>query len=572
MHSSKKQGLTWLYGFVKPHQPQIFRLLLLSFFASALVLLQPYLTKILIDDGLLGKSFATLVSTVMAILLVGFASTGLAGVNRYLHTRLSGTILFKLRESVYSHLQRLSPNFYAQQRTGDLLSRMDGDIAELQRFAVDGLFASVSGILGLIGAVTMMFLLSWQLALLLLLLIPLQWLYLCLMRPKVERQTRKMRERSADISSFLAETLPSMKQIQSSVAEDRELNRLSNLNQFYLKDLLKLQWIEFATSAIPSSLTSFTRAAAFVMGGYWVIQGQLALGSLIAFVTYLGMAVGPVQTLLGIYMAWQRFTVSLERVQHLMDYQPDLVASDSHPVPTTLKGDLKFEQVSFSYNDQATAILEKTTVQIPAGSKVGIYGPSGIGKSTLADLIMRHFSPTAGRILVDNHDIAQFDLRGWRRHVALVAQDIVLFRGTFADNIRYSVPEASDEEVAQAVARANLGEFIGTLPQGLNSLIGERGSQLSGGQKQRIAVARALLQKPVLVIFDEATSAIDLSNEQQLMAEVDRLFANITRLVISHRETPILDADLFLTLVNGQIQLSEPTTHSVRSVKTQHHA
>jgi len=572
MQRSKKQGLAWLYRFVKPHKGQIVRLLLLSLCASALVLLQPYLTKILIDEGLLGKSFATLLSTAMAILLVGFASTALAGVNRYLHTRLSGTILFKLRESVYAHLQCLSPNFYAEQRTGDLLSRMDGDIAELQRFAVDGLFASVSGILGLIGAVTMMFLLSWQLALLLLILIPIQWLYLRLMRPKVEQQTRKMRERSADISSFLTETLPNMKQIQSSVAEDRELSRLSHLNQFYLSDLLKLQWIEFATSAIPSSLTSFTRAAAFVMGGYWVIQSQLALGSLIAFVTYLGMAVGPVQTLLGIYMAWQRFTVSLERVQHLTNYQPDRIVSESHPVPPMLRGDLKFEQLSFRYNDQDTIIFDSTTAHIPAGCKVGIFGPSGIGKSTLGDLIMRHFSPTAGHILVDDHDIAQFELRDWRRHVALVAQDIVLFRGTIADNIRYSVPEASDDEVAQAVVRANLSELIGTLPQGLNSLIGERGTQLSGGQKQRIAVARALLQKPVLVIFDEATSAIDLNNEQRLMAEVDRLFASTTRLVISHRETPILDADLYLTLVNGQIQLSEQATNPARSFKLQHHA
>lgn len=544
----------------------------LSLSASATVLLQPYLTKILIDDGLLGKSFTTLLIVASVMLLIGFASTGLAGINRYIHTQLSATILFKLREFVYSHLQTLSPTFYAKQRTGDLLSRLDGDIAELQRFAIDGLFASVSGILGLIGAVTMMFLLSWQLALLLLILIPLQWFYLSRMRPRVERQTRKMRERSADISSFLAETLPNMKQIQSSVAEEREHARLKLLNQSYLKDLLKLQWIEFATSAIPSSLTSLTRAIAFLIGGYWVIQGQLALGALVAFITYLGMAVGPVQTLLGLYMAWQRFTVSLERVQHLMNYEPDVVSTRNTPVSLSLRGNLEIKCLSFGYHEQSAPLFQNTSAYIPAGSKVGIYGPSGIGKTTLADLIMRHLSPTTGHILVDGQDIAHFKVRDWRRHVALVAQDIALFRGTIAENIRYSVPAASIEEVRLAAMRANLFSFIAELPQGLDSFVGERGAQLSGGQKQRIAVARALLQQPILVIFDEATSAIDLHTEQQLMAEVDALFENTTRLVISHRKTPLLDADLLLTITEGKIRISDNRASSGHTHKIIRHA
>ncbi|MCF7981183.1 MAG: ABC transporter ATP-binding protein/permease [Pseudomonadales bacterium] len=547
-------------------------LMTLSLSASATVLLQPYLTKILIDDGLLGKSFTTLLIVASVMLLIGFASTGLAGINRYIHTQLSATILFKLREFVYSHLQTLSPTFYAKQRTGDLLSRLDGDIAELQRFAIDGLFASVSGILGLIGAVTMMFLLSWQLALLLLILIPLQWFYLSRMRPRVERQTRKMRERSADISSFLAETLPNMKQIQSSVAEEREHARLKLLNQSYLKDLLKLQWIEFATSAIPSSLTSLTRAIAFLVGGYWVIQGQLALGALVAFITYLGMAVGPVQTLLGLYMAWQRFTVSLERVQHLMNYEPEVVSTRNAPVPLSLRGNLEIKCLSFGYHEQSAPLFQNTSAYIPAGSKVGIYGPSGIGKTTLADLIMRHLSPTTGHILVDGQDIAHYKVRDWRRHVALVAQDIALFRGTIAENIRYSVPTASIEEVRLAAVRANLFSFIAELPQGLDSFVGERGAQLSGGQKQRIAVARALLQQPILVIFDEATSAIDLHTEQQLMAEVDALFENTTRLVISHRKTPLLDADLLLTIAEGKIQVSDNSASSGQTHKIIRHA
>ncbi len=555
MQSAKKQGLSWLYQFIAPHRRQVLILLLLSLLASSLVLLQPYLTKILIDDGLLAQSFPTLLSAAIAMLAAGLLSTVLNGTNRYLHTRLSGTILFNLREAVYGHLQTLSPNFYRKQRTGDILSRLDTDVAELQRFAVDGLFASFSGLLGLVGSVTLMFLLSWQLTLLLLIIIPVQWFYLRYMRPKVERQTRTMRERSADVSSFLAETLPAMKHIQSAAAETRELKHLNQLNQFYLGDLLKLQWIEFATSAIPSTLTSFTRATAFVIGGYWVIKGQMALGSLIAFTTYLGMAVGPVQTLLGLYMAWQRVGISLERVQQLTQYQPE-TTRQGIAIPGDLKGELRFESVSFRYPDQQTPLFHLTSVTIPTGSKVGIHGPSGIGKSTMADLLMRHLTPDHGRILLGGQDIARFDIKAWRRRIALVAQDIYIFRGTIADNIRYAEPRATDSEVTQAVERARLSEFVAALPQGLHTLIGERGVDLSGGQRQRIAIARALLQQPLLVIFDEATSAVDTDNEQKLMAEVDRLFAGCTRLVITHRTAPIRNADLYLTIVDSQIVTS----------------
>lgn len=561
MQHSKKQGLTWLYGFVIPHRRQILGLLLLSLTATAMVLLQPYLTKILIDDGLLAGSFPTLLGTAGAMLAIGILATALSGVNRYLHTRLSGSVLFRLRESVYAHLQRLSPAFYAKQRTGDLLSRLDGDIAELQRFALDGLFASCSGVLGLAGAAAMMWLLSWQLTLLLLLIIPIQWGYLRYMRPRVERQTRKMRERSADISAFLAETLPSMKPIQSAGAEQRELSRLQQLNGAYLSDLLKLQWIEFATSALPATLTSCTRAAVFIVGGYWVIGGELALGSLIAFITYLSMAVGPVQTLLGLYMAWQRVGVSLERVQQLTGHQPE-VQQQGLPLPPALRGELTIDNLSFRYPDQSTPLFERASARIPAGSKVGIYGPSGIGKSTLADLMMRHLSPAAGHILVDGQDIARFEPQQWRRHIALVAQDIFIFHGTLADNLRYCTPDASQEAVLQAAERARLSDLIAALPQGVDTLLGERGAQLSGGQRQRVAIARALLQQPILVIFDEATSAIDRDNERQLMTEVDTLFQHCTRLVISHRETPIADADLFLTIAAGQLAVSTNTPPS----------
>jgi len=312
-----RRALAWLYGFVRPQLRAIAVLLGLSLGASLLVLAQPWLTKTLIDEGLLAKDFGLLVQVAVAMIAVGLIGTALSGINRYLHTRLSGRILFALRDDLYRHLQQLSPAFYGRKRIGDILSRLDGDVAEIQRFAVDSLFSAVSSLIGLIGAVSLMLLLSWQLSLLLALLIPVEVLWLRWMRRKVEREVRSLRERSADVSSFLVETLPAMKFIQAAGQQAREARRLEGLGQGYMRQLLRVQVTEFFTHAVPGTLTSLSRACAFLIGGYWVIQGTWQLGALIAFSTYLGMAVGPVQSLLGLYVALQRMTVSLGRVMEL---------------------------------------------------------------------------------------------------------------------------------------------------------------------------------------------------------------------------------------------------------------
>lgn len=327
-----RHALAWLYGFVRPHRRAIAVLLGLSLAASLLVLVQPWLVKTLIDQGLLAKDFQVLWQVALVMIAVGIVGMLLAGINRYLHTRLSGRILFALRDDLYRHLQQLSPAFYGRKRIGDILSRLDGDVAEIQRFAVDSLFAAVSSVIGLIGAVTLMLMLSWQLSLLLALLIPIEVLWLRWMRRKVEREVRSLRERSADVSSFLVETLPAMKFIQAAGQQRRESERLERLGQGYMSQLLRVQVTEFFTQAVPGTLTSLCRACAFLVGGYWVIQGTWQLGALIAFSTYLGMAVGPVQSLLGLYVAVQRMAVSLGRVMELQQ-EPVGVHQATAPLP-----------------------------------------------------------------------------------------------------------------------------------------------------------------------------------------------------------------------------------------------
>ncbi|WP_136679599.1 ABC transporter ATP-binding protein [Neptunomonas sp. XY-337] len=548
-----EQAFRWLYAFIRPHRRAIIGLLGLSMLGSAFVLLQPWLTKMLIDDALLAGDYNLLLVMAGAMIGVGILSTILSGVNRYLHTQLSGRILFALREHLYCHLQTLSPRFFGGRRIGDILSRLDGDVSQIQRFAVDSLFSAFSSVLGLVGALVLLVSLSWQLSLLVLVLIPLEVLWLRWMRRKVERQTRVMRERSADLSSFLVETLPAMKFIQASAQEKREANKLNGLSDRYLGELLNLQVVEFFTQAIPSTLTSLTRAAAFLIGGYWVIQGQWQLGSLIAFSTYLGMATGPVQSLLGLYVAIQRMSVSLDRVMELRRATPE-VSLPEQPVtlPEHVQGDIVFEQVTFGYQADRP-ILSQANARFSAGRSTALIGPSGVGKSTVIDLLLRYYDPSQGRILLDGVELRHIPLDQLRQHIAVVSQEVTLFRGSLADNIRYAAPSATQEQLLHAIEMAQLTDWVATLPQGIETPIGERGSQLSGGQKQRVAIARALLQQPSILILDEATSAVDEATEREVITNVNRLFSGTTRIVISHRASTLVDVDERLLLHEQQL-------------------
>ena len=545
-------GLAWLYSFLWPRRGQILYLVALSALVTALVLAQPWLTKLIIDDGLLASDFTALLTWSLALLLIGVASTALSGYNRIQHTRLSGRILFALREDVFGHLQRLGPEFFGRERSGDIISRMNRDIAEIQRFAVDTLFSAFSAVIGVVGTFSMMLVISWQLSLILLLIVPLELFYLSKMRPRVEQRNRQVSERGADITAFLTEKVPAIKFIQTAGAEQRELGLLSRLNRRYLGELVELQKTEFWTAAIPGLLLTAGRAAVFILGGYWVIEGSMQLGSLIAFGAYLGMATGPVQSLLGLYMAWQRLRVSLERVSYLRQQPlPEGEGGGLSP-PATLAGRIDIEQLRFAYRE-GPPVFETLDLSVPAGARLGIHGSSGIGKSTLLDLLQLHLRPQQGCILVDGHDIVAFDPVQWRARIAVVPQEPVIFRDSLANNVRYNVPGASQQAVEQACLRAGLGPLLEKLPDGLDSRISERGTSLSGGERQRIALARALLQDPVLLLLDEPTSAVDTETELQMVREIERLFAGTTQVIVSHRPSALVGVDLLVTIEAGRV-------------------
>lgn len=557
-------SLRWAGGFVRPHRGRLAVCIVLSLAGTGVGLAQPWLTKRIVDDGLTGGDARLLVLLTLGMLAAGLVSTLLSGANRLVYTGASAGVLFAMREHVYGHLQTLPPRFYARWSAGDVLGRLDGDLAEVQRFAVDAPLSALNALLTLAGAVALMLLIDPALTLIAFLLLPAQALFLRGTRPWVERSARALRDSMAALTGFFVQRLSAMKLIQSLGAERQEAERLAALDRDCLGKLLRQQTVGIVTGGVPGLLGSAGTAAVFLWGGLRVIDGELSLGALIAFSAYLGRAAGPVQGLLGLIVGAQRARVSLDRLGELLSESP-AVHPPARPVsPTGRSGALSVESVVFGHGP-GCPVLDGLSLAIPAGAKVGLLGPSGVGKSTLTDLLHRHYDPERGRISLDGVNLRDLDPALLRRRVAVLGQDAPMLPGTIADNLRFGLSTAEAEALdkdtlAEAVAAAQLTGWIACLPQGLDTPVGAWASALSGGQRQRIALARCLLRKPDLLILDEPVSALDPAAAERLTADVDRLFAGRTRLVISHRAEALAGCDAVYRLERGRL---EPVTDAM---------
>jgi ATP-binding cassette subfamily B protein len=544
----------WLVGFLRPHRAAIGGVVILSFFATALALAQPYITKLLIDRGLIASQ-PSVVSR-LAILLVIFAAVSSVThwVNLRAYTALSAKLLFELREKTFSHILRLSPDFHARIGAGELLSRLDGDIAEVQRFSLDTLLGATSAMIGLTGTLAILFWMSGPLAIIALMLLPLQMLYLRKVRPRVAEATRDLRERVSDITRLLVNTLTAAKFIQTVGGTEMESRRLEGLNGRFLRTLIQQQWVGYTATALPAFASTLATATVFVAGSYAMADGRLSVGTLVAFVVYLARAAGPANSLLGIYVASQRARISIDRVAALWD-EPPAVCQPQDPVKllARARGGIVFEHVTFRYRTDGPAILSDVSFGIPAGSKVAIVGRSGAGKSTLVDLVIRHFDPQVGRIILDGVDLRLLDINTLRRRIAVVPQEATLLPMSIADNIAYPHSDVPLDAVREAAEHARADEFIASLPDGYDSVPGVRGGTLSGGERQRMALARAVLQDPLVLILDEATSSLDKATEHMILSEIDRLFAKRTRIIVTHRREILADVDVVLEFSDGRL-------------------
>lgn len=541
-----------IFAYIVPYWRRLTLVFALSMVSTLLGLAQPYITKLLIDEALLQRNLRALLTVAVLMVVVTVAGFALNIVSSYRYVAVSAAVLFDMRLSVYQHLQKLSPRFYTRTKLGEIVSRLNNDISEVQRVAADTLLAAISNLIFLIGSVVIMVLLNWKLFFVSILLIPVSVIALKRYRRKLTDRVRDMRERSADIGSFLIESLMGMRLIVASNTQEQEVTKFREKNRGFVDALLSMQLVSFFAGAFPGTVLTLSTALVFLYGGKLVIDGAMTIGALVAFMAYHMRLLAPVQNLMGLYTSVATARVSLDRVFEILDAPVEVNDPPTALELRRVRGDIEFENVTLKY-DRDTVVLDAVNFKIPAGSLCAIAGPSGVGKSTVADLLLRFYDPQAGTITIDGRDLRDVRLADLRREVVLVEQTAFLFNSTISENIRYGRPEALIEEVIQAAKSASIDEFIRSLPEGYDTQVGERGQALSAGERQRIALARALLRDPAVLVLDEPTASVDPITEQAIAAALRSVMKGRTTVVISHRLSLIERADWVVVIDNGRV-------------------
>lgn len=527
-------------------------MVLLSLVGTGLNLTLPYLSRPLVDDALVAGDMPQLLRIVGLFAGITAASFLLNVMSGMRYTRVSADILFDMRLDLYRHLQRLSPGFYARTPLGDVVSRINGDIGEIQRVTSEAALAWFGQIVALAGTVAMLVYLDWRLFLVSLIALPPALWALARYRRELEDRVRVLRERSADIGTFLIETLQGMRAVVGANAQEREVARFRTKNDGFVSALLSMRLFTYLAGGLPGLLLTLGTAIVFAYGGYRVIAGLMTLGTFVAFTAYQMRLVGPIQGLMGIYTNLATARASLVRVHALLDTLPE-VAEVSEPTPLrTCEGRLELRGVTYGFG-RGGEVLDGVDLEVPAGQRVAVVGASGSGKSTIADLLTRHADPQAGSVHLDGHDLRELSLEDVRRHVGLVEQDPFIFHASVADNVRYARPEATDDDVRAALASAGLAELLDSMPEGLDTIVGERGRQLSAGERQRLAIARAFLADPAVIVLDEATGALDPRSEAAVLQGYDALLRGRTTVVITHRRDLARQADRVVVIGNGRV-------------------
>ena len=539
-------------AFVAPYWRGFVFVLVLGLFSTAVGLAQPYITRVLIDDALLRRNLHALLEIAIAMVLVTAIGFAVNILSSYRYVRLSAECLFDMRLVVYRHLQSLSPRFFAKTKLGDIVSRINNDIGEVQRICSDTLLSIFSNVFFFIGSLAVMVSLNWRLFLASIVLLPISVVALRHYQGRLATETKTLRERSSDLGSFLIESLLAMRLIVATGNEHREAEQFRHRNSRFLDSLLSMQMSAFLASALPGTVLTLSTAIVFLYGGKLVIDHQLTVGSLVAFMAYHMRLLGPVQALLGTYTNLLTGGVALGRVFEILDVPIEVRESSSAVARPHLSGDITLDHVRFGFSKDVP-VLEDVSFHVPAGTLCALVGASGSGKSTLADLLLRFYDPLSGRIAIDGLDLRDLRLQDLRSKIALVEQTPFLFRATVRENISYGNPAAGLDEIRACARAAAIDDFIQSLPEGYDTIIGERGCTISAGERQRIALARALLRDPSILIMDEPTAALDPASEAAIARAFSQNLRGRTVILITHHPSLLELADLVVVLEGGRI-------------------
>ena len=561
---------------LRPHWKVLSLALLAVIGETVTDLLEPWPLKIIVDnllqskplppwlDGIVSQivghdTFAVLNFAVIAVALIAIVGAVSSYTEKYLTTSVGQWVMHDMRRTLYQHIHHLSLAEHDEKRTGDLIGRVTSDIEAVQDFITSALLGMLVNALTLAGMIAVMFYYNWRFALIALSIVPVLFVVVFLITKRIKKASREVRQKQSELVNIVQEVFSSIRVVKAFSREDYEQRRFEEQSLENVETALRARAIKAKLSPIVEVLAAIGTCLVLGYGARLALDGEISAGDLIIFLAYLSKMYKPMRDLSKMGDTVSKATVSYERIQEVLNTVSRVRDSPGARRAQQFNGKIEFDRVSFSYNPDHP-ILEELSFQIEPGQVAAFVGPSGAGKSTIISLIPRFYDPTSGQVKIDGADIRSYTLRSLREQMSFVLQDTVLFRIPIWQNIAYGRPEAQRDEIIRAAQQANAHDFIEKMPQGYDTMVGERGVTLSGGQRQRIAIARAVVRNTPILILDEPTSGLDAESEQLVFEALGRLMEGKTCVVIAHHLATIQRADVIFVVKDSRI--AERGTHA----------
>lgn len=551
--------LAWrMLGFVRPYAGWAVLGLMLAGLATFFNILPTIVVRYLINDVITAGAYDRLAPAVWLLAGIFVTRSIFSYWRAYLLAWLGQRVVADVRSMTYRHLHQLAVGFYERRQTGQLMSRLTHDTGHIQDFVADYLQEIVVQAFTVV--IILVYLFRWNAALAAMTLIPIPLIVLTttLIRRQVRRYYRSARRRMGGMQAVLADAIPGVRVVKAFAQEEREIERFDLRNEGYTETSIQAARLRAGFMAAIALITSLGSLLVWAFGGRLTFLGIIKIGDIVAFNGLLWQLYGPIGQISNMYERFQFAATAAERVFEVLDTQPEIDHSRERLPATGVRGHVVFDHVYFSYEDGAPVLFD-INLEVKPGEMIGLVGRTGVGKSTIVNLVCRFYDPDRGAIYVDGHDLREYDLRSWRSQIGMVLQEPFLFHGSIAENIAYGRADATEAEIIAAAKAANAHEFIMQLPDRYDTQVGERGVRLSGGERQRVSIARAILHNPRILIFDEATSSVDTETELLIQEAIQRLVAGRTTFAIAHRLSTLRHADRIVVLEEGRI--AEVGTH-----------
>lgn len=540
-----------LFGYMKPYSKYFYLSLILLIINIILGMVNPYLQRLLVDKVLLKKENNFLIYLVMGMVSISIVTSLFSYLFTLLVEYSSQKTISSIRHDMYKHLQELSFSFYDKARTGELMSRLTGDLEGVRIFVPGGFLQLVNSIVTFAITLIILFTINYKLTLLSLVLSPFLIYISGIFNKKIKNAFDELRREYAVLNTTIQENITGIKVVKAFVQEVAEIAKFKKENKENMMKGINIGYISGKYAPVMWFIGDMSFVILIWFGGFLVQRHEITLGELIQFNGYLWAMIWPLRALPNILNMYEQANSSGERIFDLLNYKVQIKGPDNPINIEKIKGNVVFKNVSMRY-DEGYA-LKNINISAEKGKKIAIMGATGAGKTSIVNLIGRYYDATCGKILIDGIDIKELDLKTLRDSIGIVMQETFLFSDTIKDNIAFGNPDATMEEIIDAAKAADAHDFIMEMPEGYDTIVGERGVGLSGGQKQRIAIARAILKNPSILILDDATSSVDMETEASIQENLKNLENGKTTFIIAHRISSVKDADEIIVLENGSI-------------------